>query len=44
MIRAVIVDDETAVFKIIEYFIIKEGLPVKIVATATNGEEGIEII
>lgn len=44
MIRAVIVDDETAVFKIIEYFIVKESLPIKIVATATDGEEGLRII
>ncbi len=44
MIKTVIIDDEPAVVSIIKYFVKKENLPLDIVATASDGDEGIEII
>lgn len=44
MIKTVIIDDEPAVVSIIKYFVKKENLPLDIVATASDGNEGIEII
>lgn len=44
MIRAIICDDESDVFSIIEYFIKEEGFPIEIVATAKDGREALDLI
>lgn len=44
MIRAVICDDESAVQRIISYFIESEGLPIQITGTASNGAEALDLI
>ncbi|MGN1033090.1 MAG: response regulator [Intestinibacter sp.] len=44
MIKTIIVDDEPAVVSIIKYFVEKKNLPLDIVATASRGDEGIELI
>lgn len=44
MIRAIIADDEPAVASIIFHFIEKECLPIKIVGTATDGKQAVELI
>lgn len=44
MIRAVICDDEKAAMNIISYFIEKEHLPIRLVGTAEDGREALELI
>lgn len=44
MIKAIIVDDEPAVAKIITHFTEKENLPIEIVGIAENGIEALELI
>lgn len=44
MTRAIIVDDEPAVAKMIQYFIDKESLPLEVVGVAYNGQQAIELI
>lgn len=43
MISAIIVDDEPAVARIIHHFVEKEKLPIRIVGTAENGLEALEL-
>ncbi len=44
MLKAIIVDDEPAVARIIEYFIDNGKLPIEIVGKAENGLEAIELL
>ena len=44
MIRAVICDDELATQRIISYYIKAEGLPIKIVGTAADGDSALSLI
>ncbi|MDD2447891.1 MAG: response regulator [Tissierellia bacterium] len=44
MIKAIIVDDEPAVARIISHFVEKERLPIEIVGIAQNGIEALELI
>ncbi|MBM6828864.1 response regulator [Anaerotignum lactatifermentans] len=44
MTRTIIVDDEPAVAKMIQYFIDKENLPLDVVGIAYNGQQAIELI
>lgn len=44
MVKAIIVDDEPAVAKIIQYFINNKNLPIDIVGIAHNGQEAITLI
>lgn len=44
MTKAIIVDDEPAVAKMIQYFIDKENLPLEVVGVAYNGQQAIDLI
>ena len=44
MIHAVICDDEDAALKIITYSIEKQGIPIEIVGTASDGQEALALI
>lgn len=44
MIRTVIIDDENTTEKIISYFVKQGNLPLSIVGSAKNGEEGVALI
>ena len=44
MIRAVICDDEKAALTIISYFIQQEHLPIRLVGTAEDGRQALELI
>lgn len=44
MRRALIIDDEEAVLKIITHFIEMKDMPIKIVGKATSGDEAVDKI
>lgn len=44
MVRAMIVDDEPAVAKMIQYFIENKNLPLEVVGIAYNGQQAIDMI
>ena len=44
MIKALVMDDESAVASIIKHFIDKENFPIEIVGEAKNGQEGLNMI
>lgn len=44
MVRAMIVDDEPAVAKMIQYFIDQKNLPLEVVGIAYNGQQAVELI
>lgn len=44
MTKVIIVDDEPAVAKMIQYFIDKENLPLEVAGVAYNGQQAIELI